>query len=207
MNMQQNHQNRSLPRLIKTPRLIMRPLAQEDRDILYTGVIETLDLLVPWLPWAEEYRTSGPRSAEIAIRQFEAEMAMGQAFNFACFSNKNFVGVVGLLRPDIDKKTIEIGYWCVKSQQSYGYITEAANALIRFAFIYLLVHKIFIICDEKNERSAAVAERLGFKLERIGLGICSIEPDRICKRYVISNPKMLPNLPVIFKAHAKEIVT
>ncbi len=193
------HNHKILPNLIRTPRLTMRPLSKDYRDVLYTSIIETMDLLTPWMPWADIYQKEGPRAAEEYLKNCEAEFKTGESFNFACFAGTDFVGVVGLVRPRQQDRSIEIGYWCVKSHQSRGYITEAANAIARFAFDVLCMKKVLIICDEQNFRSAAVAHRLGFTLEHVGLDTCGQARDCICERYAITGTRALPALSVSFE--------
>jgi RimJ/RimL family protein N-acetyltransferase len=44
-------------------------------------------------------------------------------------------------------------------------MTEAVSLWVKFAFETLKANRIEIRCDARNERSAAVARRLGFVLE------------------------------------------
>ena len=46
-------------------------------------------------------------------------------------------------------------------------MTEALNALIRYAFIQFNTNRLEILCDVNNLRSYTLAERLGFQLEGI----------------------------------------
>ena len=46
-------------------------------------------------------------------------------------------------------------------------MTEALNAVIRYAFIQFKANRLEILCDVNNLRSYTLAERLGFKLEGI----------------------------------------
>jgi RimJ/RimL family protein N-acetyltransferase len=44
-------------------------------------------------------------------------------------------------------------------------VTEAVDLITEYAFTSLCAHRVEISCDECNHRSAAVAQRLGFKQE------------------------------------------
>jgi len=46
-------------------------------------------------------------------------------------------------------------------------MTEAVEAIFGFAVRELAANRVEIRCDERNVRSAAVAERLGFPLEGV----------------------------------------
>ena len=39
---------------IITPNLVLRPYEIEDAEQLKDSITETLDLLLPWMPWAKE---------------------------------------------------------------------------------------------------------------------------------------------------------
>ncbi len=78
-----------------------------------------------------------------------------------------FVGGSGLHPRDWDVRVFEIGYWTRASEQGHGYITEAARLLTEFAARSLAANRVFIQCDARNKRSAAVPERLGFTREAL----------------------------------------
>ena len=46
-----------------------------------------------------------------------------------------------------------------------GYVTEAAQALLTFAFEQLSLHRIFVDIDPRNTASLRVAEKLGMRRE------------------------------------------
>jgi RimJ/RimL family protein N-acetyltransferase len=66
---------------------------------------------------------------------------------------------------DWEVPKFEIGYWARTSQTGHGYITEAVNGVVRLAIDTLGANRLEIRCDTKNDRSAAVAKRVGFVLE------------------------------------------
>jgi len=66
-----------------------------------------------------------------------------------------------------DIPSFETGYWLHVDHQNQGYMTEALNAVIRYAFIQFKANRLEILCDVNNLRSYTLAERLGFKLEGI----------------------------------------
>jgi RimJ/RimL family protein N-acetyltransferase len=75
------------------------------------------------------------------------------------------VGGSGLHRFDWEARRFEIGYWVRTRFAGQGYISEAVNAITRFAFTHLQANRVEIRCDTRNLRSASVARRCGFLLE------------------------------------------
>ncbi|HLL48940.1 MAG TPA: GNAT family N-acetyltransferase, partial [Longimicrobiaceae bacterium] len=61
--------------------------------------------------------------------------------------------------------TMEIGFWLCRSAEGQGIVTEATRILTNLALTGLGAARVEIRCDARNERSAAVARRLGYVLE------------------------------------------
>ncbi|MFJ3904038.1 GNAT family N-acetyltransferase [Streptomyces sp. NPDC090025] len=61
----------------------------------------------------------------------------------------------------------EIGFWMVKEHRGNGYMTEAVDALARWAFGPLGVHRLVWRAEVGNLPSRAVAERAGFVIEAV----------------------------------------
>ena len=61
--------------------------------------------------------------------------------------------------------SFEIGYWIHTAHAGQGYVTEAARALAILAFDGLGSRRVEIRMVENNQRSRAVAGRLGFEWE------------------------------------------
>ena len=68
-------------------------------------------------------------------------------------------------RIDWTIRRFEIGYWVRASETGKGYVTEAARLLCELCFGLLEANRVFIRCASTNVKSAAVPQRLGFKLE------------------------------------------
>ena len=60
-----------------------------------------------------------------------------------------------------------MGYKLDRRMQGQGYMTEAARAVVDFAFDTLLLHRIMANYMPHNQRSAALLRRLGFTIEGV----------------------------------------
>lgn len=78
-----------------------------------------------------------------------------------------FIGGTGYHHYDWDIPCIEIGYWIRTQRSGQGLMTEAVNALTRYAIEQLSMKRITITCDVKNSRSKKIPENLGYHLESI----------------------------------------
>ena len=61
--------------------------------------------------------------------------------------------------------------WFVTAPQDggRGYATEAAGAMLAFAFEELKLHRVYGDCDARNIASARVMEKLGMRREQHGV--------------------------------------
>ena len=62
---------------------------------------------------------------------------------------------------------LEIGYWVRSDRTGRGLATSAASALTASALALDGVSRVEIHCDAANRRSAAIPEKLGYRLDRV----------------------------------------
>jgi RimJ/RimL family protein N-acetyltransferase len=116
-----------------------------------------------WLP--------EPQTLEQQIEWGERQLASWPAegaCNYGIFdaADGTLLGVIGL-HDRIGPGALEIGYWCHVAHTGKGVITRAARELTRIALGLEGIERVEIHCDAANALSAAVAERLGYRLDRI----------------------------------------
>ena len=74
-------------------------------------------------------------------------------------------GTVRYHEIDWSHRSTELGYWVGGAFEGRGLITKACRALIDYAFTELGLNRIVISCAVGNQKSRAIAERLGFTQE------------------------------------------
>ncbi len=153
-----------IPDQFETERLIIRAPRSGDGPAIHEAVIETLDSLRDWMPWAIQEQTV-ELLEEFARRGASAYIARLELPLLLWRKDSTFVGASGLNRLDWTVPKMEIGYWCRKRFEGQGYISEAVRGITKFAFNELGARRLEIHCDARNERSANVARRCGFQLE------------------------------------------
>jgi RimJ/RimL family protein N-acetyltransferase len=77
----------------------------------------------------------------------------------------HMVGDVGLQWVSERDRTAEIGFIVDPRQQGKGYATEAARALVDWAFSSAGLHRVIGRLEARNAASARVLEKLGMRLE------------------------------------------
>jgi RimJ/RimL family protein N-acetyltransferase len=149
----------------ETERLWVRAVRPGDGAAIYQAIMESLNELRPWMPWARGAQSI--EASEAYVREAAARWRTREelGMHFTRKADGLLLGAIGLHHIDWSVPRFEIGYWIRTSQQGHGYVTEAVKGVTRFAFERLKAVRIEIRCDAANRRSAAVAERAGYTLE------------------------------------------
>lgn len=148
-----------------TPRMLMRIPRPGDGAIINPAVVDSVAELAPWMPWATPTPTI--QDTELWCRQSAAKFLTRELIHYTLLTQDGAIciGGCGFNRIDWTVPMAEMGYWLRTSFCGKGLMTEAVNALTGFGFDELKMQRLEIRCDERNLRSAAVAERAGYKLE------------------------------------------
>jgi ribosomal-protein-serine acetyltransferase len=158
-----------LPMPIGTPRLTIRPKQVGDGAITSSAVLETWEELNRWMRWAENRDSFTPESMEIRNRHVMASFLLRESVELIGIETRTGEAVVWCGLHDIDwqARQCDTGYWVRKSAQGRGIATEAANAMVRYAFGVLGMQRVGLTHSIGNEPSRRIAERLGFAFEGI----------------------------------------
>ena len=155
-----------LPIPIETERLFIRPPHAGDGKIINQGVIESFENLTLWADWAQTRPSL--EDSEIFARTGQANWSLKKDDMPLCVFLKNtnsYIGGTGYHSINWQIPSFETGYWLHTDYQNQGLMTEAINAITRYAFVQLKAKRLDIHCDANNIRSKKLAERLGFQLE------------------------------------------
>lgn len=118
-----------------------------------------------WHPWVDATRTVADSRA--FVDSMQRQHADNGVFQTAILQDAQLVGVLGYNQIDHANRWATLGYWLAEKTQGQGIVTRTARVYIAHAFSKLALHRLEIRCASSNERSRAVAERLGFTLEGV----------------------------------------
>lgn len=76
-----------------------------------------------------------------------------------------FIGFMGFYRTQPENHRTEIGYMVLPEFEGKGYVTEAINTMLEYAFTVQNFHSIDAVIDPENIGSARVLEKNGFVKE------------------------------------------
>ena len=150
----------------------LREWAQSDAVEAFAEIDQNRERLRDWLPWVD--RTHSPEDVRAFIQRCEA--SEGQQRSFGIYVDGVLAGNVGLTL-DLDNAG-EIGYWIAGAFEGRGLITRASRELMRHAFEDAGLRRIQLTAGVENERSRAVADRLGMTQEGVLRQAGRIREDR-----------------------------
>ncbi|HXP57032.1 MAG TPA: GNAT family protein [Streptosporangiaceae bacterium] len=147
---------------LPTARLRLRPFGDADADNLFAlhsnaGVLRYWD--AP--PWRERARAG----RFLATCRQMAEEGTGARLAADRVCDGMFIGWCGLSRWNPDFRSASLGYCLAEAAWGHGYATEAARALLEWAFATLDLNRVQAEVDTRNVASARVLEKLGFVRE------------------------------------------
>ena len=123
------------------------------------------------LPWVEGTRTPDDTLAfiEDSIRRRESSGSGDWAIIATLEDGPSIVGVIGLHGLHRANLRTAIGYWVAGAHEGRGFITRAGAAVVDHLFD-IGFHRVEIHVATDNDRSRAVAERLGLRFEGVSRG-------------------------------------
>jgi len=147
---------------LHTDRLRLRPLSTADADALY-ALHSNAHVLRYWdsPPWTEPERAERFIAAcrQLADEGTGARLAIDRA------SDGAFLGWCGLTQWNPDYRSASLGYCLGEAAWGQGYATEAAYAVLQWAYDTLDLNRVQAEADTRNVASARVLEKLGFVRE------------------------------------------
>ena len=148
----------SCPTLL-TDRLRLRPFDDTDSDDLY-ALMSDADVLRYWdsSPWTDPARAQ--KFIERCRAMADDESGVRPAVELV--EDGSFIGWVTFTDWDPDFRSAELGYVLTRSAWGHGYATEAARAVLTWAYDALPLNRVQSQADTRNPASARVLEKLGF---------------------------------------------
>ena len=156
----------SVPYLLRTPRMVLRCMGPEDAALRKDAVDSSGAHLADFFPPTPDGKPVTLEAHAAQVRRFRGMFDADADRLYGAFINegRKFAGETGLLkRAGID--ALEIAYWMRKDAVGQGLATEMAQAMVKCAFEGDRIKRLDLMCTPENERSAAMARRLGFTFE------------------------------------------
>jgi len=149
--------------LIQTERLLLREFIADDWRAVYA--YQNDPRYLEFYEW--EHRSEQDVKAFVKMfvdRQHESPRTKFQLAITLANSNK-LIGNVGIRKREVKTHIAEMGYEIDPREWGNGYATEAATAMLKFAFTKMLLHRVSANVVANNHRSIRVLEKLGLRQE------------------------------------------
>ena len=142
--------------------ICLRPPRTSDAESIFQLVSRNYGHLRTFMEWAKpDYSMTDARE------WVEKDIGDPTALNFLICREEEILGTIGFGSFDQEAKVTEIGYWIDSSEQGKGIVSRATRRLVDIAFRDLRMNRVQIRSAADNVRSAAIPEKLGFKLEGV----------------------------------------
>lgn len=148
---------------IESQRLVLREFEKDDVDGLHEICSQPsilkwmpdwehpIEQRIEWLDWVKkQYPLATKESARIMLAVTLKETG-------------TIIGMVGIGNKEEVDNEIEIAYFISEEHSRKGYITEAAKAILQWAFKHLELKYIIAIVETDNYASQRVVDKCGFK--------------------------------------------
>lgn len=148
-------------RVIRTDRLVLRPHRRADAAAWFA--LQSDRAVTQYLDWPERTKAQSRRH----LRDRTRHTRLLQTNDFLALAVEyegRLIGDVSLHLRDVasDERSAEIGWVVSPDVAGKGLATEAARALLDVAFDQLGARWVSAVMDVRNDRSIALARRLGF---------------------------------------------
>jgi RimJ/RimL family protein N-acetyltransferase len=148
---------------LTTPRLTLQAPNAEDVEALWPHVTDPR--ITEFLAW--EPHQNREETAAMIESLIQAQRA-GKGFHWLVRHDGHVIGLVSLI--DVRRthrawtwNRAELAYWITPIAQGHGFATEAAAAVMRFAFGPIGLHKLAVYHAADNPPSGRVVEKLRFR--------------------------------------------
>ena len=154
---------------IQTERLVLRPPQHSDFRIWSKLRLDNKSFLAPWDPlWAEEHLMRKGFTNRVYWAQRSIKNGNGCPLFLLRQTDQALMGAVTLdnvRRGPAQAGTL--GYWIGEPYARHGYMREAVNAVVSYAFRTLKLSRVEAACLPENQPSRGLLESCGFKYEGV----------------------------------------
>lgn len=137
---------------------------------------ESRAFLEPWEPpWPADALDRG--AFRRRVRRAVSDVRAGVGYSFLVLTGDDRVLIGGIALSDLRRgiaQSADVGYWIGAPFARQGYMTEALQLVVDFAFDELRLHRIAAACLPDNEASRGVLAKAGFREEGLARGYLNI---------------------------------
>lgn len=145
---------------LQTERLIIRDLIPSDWTAIHTYT--AMPEVTTYTAWGPNTEEDTQQYIQQVIDWQNEQPRQHYELGICLQSDGTLIGGVGI---HIQSTNAEMGYVLHPDYQGSGYVTEAAQALLGYAFDTLSIHRVYATCRPANIASEKVMQKLGMTRE------------------------------------------
>lgn len=138
-----------------TPRLVLRPLTEDDAGMV-------AQLAGEWLVASKTGRIPYPYELEMALDFIRAQHNAAECEVIFAVCRQSDDALLGCVGASFDADSAELGYWFGQAYWGQGFATEAAQALVPYIFSLPKITQMTSSHLLSNPASGRVLQKLGF---------------------------------------------
>lgn len=153
----------TLPLVIETQRLVLRPFTVDDVEDIWPTVSDPE--FPRFMSW-EAHKTKD--ETREWLDQVSRVVSSNEEVQWAIERDGKVIGTIGFHHITWRVRAFrfdrgELGYWLAPAHHRQGLMTEAVQAIVRFGFESIGFHKIVVTCFAENVASRRVIEKAAFR--------------------------------------------
>lgn len=148
-------------------RILIRPFREDDIDVVYEAVRESINEVAPWLAWCHPNYSKDETAAFILSRAEAWKDEAEYSFAVTEAATGRFLGGVGLNQINRLHRIANLGYWVRTGSTKQGVASAATRLIAGFGFNRAGLHRLEIIVAVGNHASLRAAEKAGATREGI----------------------------------------
>ncbi|MDZ8225034.1 GNAT family N-acetyltransferase [Nostoc sp. ChiVER01] len=149
--------------ILETHRLLMRDFVEADWQAVFTYQSDPLYLRYSY--WTHRTQKDVCEFVQMFIDQQKEQPRTKFQLAIILKAENQLIGNCGIRVNDPEMREANIGYELNTQYWGQGYATEAAQAILKFGFEKLRMHRIWSCCVAQNVASVKVLEKIGMRRE------------------------------------------
>jgi [ribosomal protein S5]-alanine N-acetyltransferase len=151
------------PLQLTTDRLLLREFVEDD----WTAVLDYQSdpRYLRYYHWTGRNERDVRQFVQMFMEQQQQRPRTKFQLAVVLRAEERLIGNCGLRLRHTGASEGDIGYELNPAYWGHGYATEAAQAMLGFAFVEMQLHRITANCLAENSASARVLEKIGMQLE------------------------------------------
>lgn len=146
---------------IHTWRLLLRTFSEKDMENVFRGLSHPEVIKY----YGVHYKTLEDTKTQMDWFSELEETGTGKWWAICSEENDIFYGAIGINNLNTEHKKAELGFWLLPEFWGKGFVQEAAEAVLKYVFHSLKLHRIEAFVETGNSNSEKLLNKLNFNYE------------------------------------------